>query len=278
MIRVLALALIVTAPVLVAEEPPVDQIIRRSLELDSRNYQLSKDYTYEFKETVTEVDRSGKPGKTRIRLYDVLILYGHPYSRLIGKEGAPLSESERRKEEDRLRKEMEKRRRAAEDPVSKEREEFEKRRARQRQFLNEIPSAFDFRLLGEENVGGHPAWLLQAEPRPGFQPKDSRAKMFSKLHGRIWIDKNEYQWVKVEAETTGTISFGLFLARLSPSSTLSFEQTRVNDEVWLPSHAGVAIEGRLALVKKLRLGVDVSYSNYRKFQTDSKVISTEPLP
>ena len=102
--------------------------------------------------------------------------------------------------------------------------------------------------------------------------------MLSKIHGRIWVDKAEYQWVKLDAETTDTISFGLFLARLGRGSSFRFEQRRINDEVWLPAHAEIAIDGRLALIKRVRAGIDIRYSNYRKFQTDSRIVSTTPTP
>jgi hypothetical protein len=89
----------------------------------------------------------------------------------------------------------------------------------------------------------------------------------------LWIDKTEYQWVRLEAETTGTISYGLFLARLNPGAKLIFEQTRVNDEIWLPRREFMRGSGRLGLVKKVAMEEELTWSNYRKFQVESKVVS-----
>ena len=80
-----------------------------------------------------------------------------------------------------------------------------------------------------------------------------------------------------EAETLGTISFGLFLARLAPKSHLSFEQTRVNGEIWLPKRATVTASARLALVKQVSLDQEITFSGYRKFQADSKIVSATEL-
>ena len=78
---------------------------------------------------------------------------------------------------------------------------------------------------------------------------------------------------------TDTISFGLFLARLSPGSRLSFEQTRVNDEIWLPLHAQIRVDARLGLLMKVDAEVDVTYRDYRKFQTDSHMVAADkPTP
>jgi hypothetical protein len=237
---------------------------------------LARDYTYQQKEITREIDGRGRSRNEHEKKSDVIMLYGRPFTRLIEKDGRPLSSSEKDKQEKQLAKETERRRRATEEENSKERREYEKRRAEARRFLNEIPEAYEFKLLGEEAVSGMPAWILQAEPRPGYSPKEARARMFPKIHGRIWIDKAAYQWVKVEAQTIAPISFGLFLARLSEGSWFRFEQRRVNDEVWLPSRIEVGIDGRVGFAKK-KLGMEVTYANYQKFQADSKIVSTQAI-
>jgi len=70
-------------------------------------------------------------------------------------------------------------------------------------YLNEVPEAFTFHLVGEEAVSGGPAGVITADPRVDYKPKDRRARLISKLRGKIWIDKGEYQWVKVDAEAIG---------------------------------------------------------------------------
>jgi len=81
--------------------------------------------------------------------------------------------------------------------------------------------------------------------------------------------------VKVEAETIDTVSFGWILARLSRGTRLTFQQTRINDEVWLPSKATTKLDARVALFKKYRADIEVDWSQYRKFQSDSRVVSHE---
>ena len=111
-----------------------------------------------------------------------------------------------------------------------------------------------------------------ATPRAGYRGKEHGA--LSQMRGKLWIDKNDYRWVKAEAETLDTISFGLFIARLAPGSRLMFEQVRVNNEVWLPKRVAVSATARLGLIKKLNVEEETTWSNYRKFQTDSRVTST----
>ncbi len=256
-----------------AADNPVD-IVRRSLDRDNRNWERAKDYTFQETSTQRQYDTAGKVKKTESTTHDITILYGRPLPRLVQKNGKPLTPKEKTKEDERVDQELEKRRRASEDENSKERKKYEQRRAEQRKFLDEIPQAFDFTLKGTENFGGHPAWIITAEPKPGFRPHDARAKFLSKMRGKLWIDQKEYQWVRVEAETTDNISFGWFLARLGPGALLRFEQQRVNDEVWLPSRGFIKLDAR-ALWKTLRGEIDIEYRDYRKFRTDSKIVIPE---
>ena len=98
-------------------------------------------------------------------------------------------------------------------------------------------------------------------------------KYVSKLRGKVWIDKAEYQWVKIEAESIDTISFGLILVRLAKGSHMEFEAARVNDEIWLPSRQHIVAGARVGLLMKASVDVTTTFENYRKFQSDSKVVN-----
>jgi hypothetical protein len=79
--------------------------------------------------------------------------------------------------------------------------------------------------------------------------------------------------VKGEVEVIDTISMGLFLVIVSKGSRASFEETRVNDEVWLPSKVQAYASARLGLVRVVRIHQEYSYSNCREVQTDTPIVS-----
>ncbi len=60
--------------------------------------------------------------------------------------------------------------------------------------------------------------------------------------------------------------------RLHKGSNIQIEQTRVNDEVWLPRHVALKLDARLALLKGLNMAEDVTYRDYKKFRTDTKIL------
>jgi len=92
----------------------------------------------------------------------------------------------------------------------------------------------------------------------------------------MWIDKATYQWVRVEAENTDTISWGLFLARLNAGAKMVFEQTQVNSELWLPKRLLLTGSGRLGLLKRLARDEEIEWSNYKKFSVDSAIVTNPP--
>jgi hypothetical protein len=121
-------------------------------------------------------------------------------------------------------------------------------------------------------LGGREAWVIDADPRAGFVPHAKDGKYLSYFRGRVWIDKSDLQLAKVDAECLNTVSWGLFLARIHKGSRFMLEQTRVNDEVWLPLHVTFKVDLRLALVKGYHVDGEETYRDYKKFRTSSKII------
>jgi hypothetical protein len=149
----------------------------------------------------------------------------------------------------------------------------EKGRPKGRKFLEQLPEAFALKIEGVEEVSGKPAWVISGERKPGFRPKGSDAKILTKVRGKVWIDQTEYRWVKTEVEILDTISMELGLVRVQPGMHVAFEQTRVNDEVWLPSHFSIHGDARMGFLIKMHGDMDITYRDYKKFSTDSRIVS-----
>ena len=248
---------------------PLD-IVRRSIERDWTDFDSRKDYTYQERFEQRNLTRDGKVGHRRSETHEILILGDWPYERLIARDDKPLSEKEVRREQQKLDRVAAER----QHPSASERAHREKERAENRKAVQELTDAFTFHLSGVEDVSGRPAWVIEAEPKPGYHASGELSRIFKKVRGKVWIEQETYHWVKLDAEVLDTLTFGLGLLRVAPGGTLHFEQTRVNNEIWLPSYALIRADARLALVKKLRTEIDIRYSGYRKFQADSRIVET----
>jgi len=249
-------------------------IVRRSVARDQRNWELARNYTYVESTKDRELDGSGKVKKEESEVYEITYLYGQRYHHLIQKNGQPLDAKDDRKEKEKLAKFTAKYEHETEEHRKQRLADVEKNRRKQREFAREIPDAFDFRIAGEEKVDGRDTWVIAAEPHPGYQPRLDNTKYLAKIHGKLWIEKKDLDWVKAQAETIDNISFGLVLFRLFKGARIEFEQTRINDEIWLPKRTHVTGNARVALFKKGGGEYESVYSQYRKFQTDSRIIDS----
>jgi hypothetical protein len=270
-VRVLLL-IAFAGPWLLAQD--AHEIVRRAIELERNNSQNWLNYTYLEHQVQRQFDSAGKVKTQTIRTFDVTNLEGSPYRRLVARDDQPLSPQEQQAEEEKLQRSIVERRNEPKEQRDRRIAEWHRRQEKQREPVYEVPDAFDFRIVGEEKVDGHVAWVIDGVPKPGFKPKSLGASILPKMKGRFWISKTDYHWIKLDAETTDTFAYGALLIRIGKGAHIVIENTRVNDEVWLPKRIALTGSARILLVKGIRAQIDFAYSNYKKFQVDSRVVST----
>ena len=255
-----------------------NEIVRRAMEHDLSNWEKETNYTFVQRIEQRELNSDGGVKSTKSETEEIMFLYGQPYAHLVKRNDQPLSDSEAHKVEKKLNDTMEKRRQESPADRQKRLADYERRHREEHSFLLEVPEAYDFRILREETLNGRSAYVLMGEPRQSFRPKLNAARVLPKLRPKLWIGKDDYQWLRLEAEVIDTITWGGFLLRLHPGSHIELEQTLVNGEAWLPQHAHISFDARIALLKAIRLEVEAQFSDYKKFRTDSKIISVEEAP
>jgi hypothetical protein len=146
-----------------------------------------------------------------------------------------------------------------------------------REFVKDVADAYNFKLAGVEEMGERETYVIDAEPRPGFEPHAKGAKFLPKFRFRLWLDRAEDQWVKLDATCIDTVSVGLFLLRVHKGSRILVETTRVNDEVWLPQHIALHVDLKLALLKNFDVDQDITYKDYKKFRTQTRIVGMEEV-
>lgn len=255
--------------------PPTDdprEIVRRSIEIDHRTLEMARNYTCQQREVIDHLDKSGRTKSTDIKTFDINFYFGEEYARLIAENDKPLSADAEKKEDAKLEKFLAKYRDESaadrEKRLAKEKKEREEGRA----FLRDVVNAYDFRLVGDEQVDGVDTYVIDATPRQDFKPTQPHAGMLKKIKGRLWIDKKDYNWVKVDAQALDTISFGFFLFRIHPGSRFTLEKTLVKNEVWLLKRLDIDGGARIALFKNENVRQEDVFSNYKKFVTSIKLV------
>ncbi|HEX4486711.1 MAG TPA: hypothetical protein VH088_10615 [Terriglobales bacterium] len=259
-----------------SQEPPLSQdqirtLIRQSAEKDIENDRAQRNYTYIQREEERKLDGNGQVKSTETRTFEIMVLFEEPVRKLVAKDDKPLPPKDAAKEEEKIQKIIDERKNEDEGKRKKRLEKQAKDADEGRQFVNEIADAYDFRQTGMEAINGREAYVIDGEPRPGYEPKRKEAKFLPKFRFRAWIDKASSQWVKLDIQCIDTVSVGLFLVRVHQGSNIQIEQTQVNDEVWLPKHVLLKLDARIALFKGINMQEDVTYRDYRKFHTETKI-------
>jgi hypothetical protein len=257
-------------PTLSADQ--IKDLIRSVADKDMENDKKQRDYTYNEREEQHKLNGKGQVTSTEVKTYEIMEIDGEGVQRLIAKNDHPLSAKDAAKEDEKIQKIIDKRKHESESDRDKRLKREEKEQEQGRQFVKEVAEAYNFTLVGVEDLEGRQTYAIEAEPRPGYEPHQREAKFLPKFRFRVWIDQAQSQWVKLDAECIDTVSIGLFLARIHKGSHVLIQQTRVNDEVWLPRHVAVHVDGRLALVKGFNFDVDLTYKDYKKFRTATRIV------
>ncbi len=250
----------------------IRELFRIVADKDIENQKRRLNYTYTDRETEHQLDGNGETKSTKVNTYEVMRISGTRVQRLIAKDDKPLDAKEAAKEEEKIQKIIDKRKDESDDDRRKREEREAKDREDGRKFVREVADAYDFKLVGTEQIGGREAWVVDGEPRPGYEPHMKDAKLLCKFHGRVWIDTSDLQLAKMDIEAIDTASIGWVLARIHKGTRLMLEQTRVNDEVWLPRHLTFKFDARVALFKGYNIAGDEEFSDYKKFSTTSKIM------
>ena len=140
--------------------------------------------------------------------------------------------------------------------------------------IDDVFRVYDIKMLGREVMSGYEAIGFSFTPRKDARPQTSDGKIMRHFAGKAWVSESEYEVVRLEAEAIETASFGLgLLARVHKGSKATFERRKVNGEQWLPARATYTASARVLLVKVMRIGGTLDFSDYRKYsvETDTKI-------
>jgi hypothetical protein len=241
------------------------EIMKQSLAAGELNSERLRGYVWESRISEKQIDADGTVRSEVVKGYQTLVIEGVMVRKLMSKNDRPLQGDEARKEEERVRKIVADRKNESVSAKRSRVEERGKKRAREREFRREILDGFIFKTLGEETVAGRKNWVIEATPRPGFEPREMRAKIFPHLKGKIWIDQQDKMWTKADAIGIDplTVGFGI-IAKLEQGAHFYFEQARMEDGTWVLRQSGLRAIAHIAMMKRIAIDRISTFKDYRK--------------
>ena len=245
-----------------AADSPLDAraIIDRSVQANAADWKAAPDYNY--------FERDQQPdGGTKT--YQVLMIEGSPYQRLVAVNGQPISQEQQAQEQEKLNATISARRNESPEAKAKRVQQYQKERERDQQLMKQLSEAFDFKLNGEQKLDGYDVYVMVATPRAGYQPPNMETKVLTGMQGELWIDKKTFQWVKVQAEVIHPVSIVGFLARVEPGTRFELEKRPVADGVWLAKHFSMKAHAKILNVFNHKEHADETYYQYQRASTPS---------
>ena len=256
----LCLLIAVSLPAFAAE-PTVQEIIDRSLKASEADWKAFPGYSHMERNKIVKDD--SKKDET----YEVLMIDGSSYKRLIAVDGKRLPPAAQEREVEKLRQVIERRANESAGERRDRIEEYQKKRRRMLDMMREMTKGLNFKLVGGDRVAGYDTYVLDATPRPGYRPPNREAKVLTGMRGRLWIDKQDYHWVKADAEVIKPVRFVWFLAKVLPGTHLVFEQAPVADGVWEPRQFRLDVKASFLWMNK-SFFEDDTYWDYRRLIRD----------
>jgi hypothetical protein len=258
---------------------PIPDIAGLMVEVEKNQKQLDmirKNYTYIMDETELATDDKGKTRDKERNTYEVFFLGSEEVNRHITKDGKPLTDQEKKKEDERIDKiykkyeEKRKKEALAPEPPKKDEDNGDvgiKDFLRASQFVNPRRERFH----GQEMI------VFDFKPRPEYKPKNLSERLIETLSGVIWIDENAKEVVRLEARTNDNFKIGAGLVvSLQKGMYFAFEQEFIRGEVWLPSYAEIHLSARAFLFMSFKGDVIDRFSDYKKFGADIQIRGATP--
>jgi hypothetical protein len=202
---------------------------------------------------IEKMDEKGRLREREDRVYDVGPLAGGVYARLVERNGKTLTPADLLEEHDREQRFVERSATQKFGGGDSDRVPLDP----------ELFNRYKAEVVGREGLAGRPAVVLHFWPRSNDLPIRRRQDyVLNKLTGKVWIDEQDWEIVKVDAHITERVRVLLGLVATLDKVDLAFEQIRLGDAIYLPLKLTVNIEGR-KLFSTLRQRVEVTWTGQR---------------
>jgi hypothetical protein len=229
--------------------PTPDQLIEKAIALNKA--QDARALKYTWREDEERRDDKGQPQHPFLKTYDVIMLEGDSYRKLILEDGQPLDAKTAKKVEENL---------------EKTREERKKHKILHKTIhmgdLETLPRLFDSKVTGEEVIGGRKTWRIESDPKAGIKPANQGEEEILATHRVTWFDQEE--GFDLRRSTT----YPRKINKIDAGTHGEFEFAKVGD-VWLP--ASQIFRGGAHFFPGINAfgDIHIRYYDYKRFTSES---------
>lgn len=258
-----ALACALWSPGAPAQAAPAAQVdlqalVRRAAENAIAN---GRDTSRLYRYRSTKETNSGKALRDMVETKQVIL------ARTVRWNDRDLTTEERAKEDARL------------DAVVRSTEELKKKKAEQDadrkrtlQVVRALPDALIFKHDGTEVINGREALRLSFTPNPDFSPTAKETYGLKAAVGKLWIDKEHSQIVKMDAALTENVYIGWgILGHINKGGRLELEHSLVPGNAWRITKLNIEATGKVFFFKNIKVKNRQTAWDFRPVPSDLTV-------
>jgi hypothetical protein len=270
-------AIIVLSAAAPAQSPPIRPLpeipsLMHDVETNQRKAEaIEKDYIYHSVTTQQQLDSHGSVKKTAVIEADNFWLNGVPVTRVVKRDGKPLTADELAKE-DRKNDDLAARaseHRAEADASGKPTDP----RGKEEVTVSRLLELGAFTSPRRTQLNGRDTIAVDFTGDPKAKTHNRLEGIIRDLAGTAWIDEHDRMLVRVDGHFVDTFKVGAGLvANVRKGTHFTLQMSKINDEVWLPAAIDGEGAARVLLFWNFDGRLRVSFSDYRRFHTTSTVL------
>ena len=249
-----------------SQTPANHALIQSAIEHRWNGESRANEFTYVELWHTRNLDKLGHVTADESAKFESISFAGKPYLRMVEKNGKPLQGQDASSEEQSYDDSIANgRRRSMQERVA----EIVSRNLDLGLNLDLLPMYFHTAVVGLTKVNDRDAFEFLCTPLADIKPKSKADRPGTEFNVRVWIDANDLEFLRVEAELLKDHE------NMLPGTTIAMNWAPV-DGVWLPQQ--ITIRG----TTKDRGSVasfetEYQYSNYRRFHSNAHIVGA-PVP
>jgi hypothetical protein len=253
-------ALLILATFLLGQAPiPESSGLVKEIEAHQRRMdEIRENYTFHEVTLTDDLDAKGAVHQTSSEERDVFFVNGYRIARLVKKNGGALSDRENRDELDRVRKLIEK------EMKSPPGHSYDRRG--ENVSIGQILPLMKISSPRRISLSGRSTLAFDFTGNTHAKAHGLAENAVRKITGTVWIDETDREVARLEAHFDGDFRIGGGLvANIQRGTSLIFEQSRLDEELWMPVASEIHLAARELLVRGVRQNIHVKDYDFRRF-------------
>ena len=219
-----------------------------------------KDWKYTYREDdewFLVPDKDARRAPSERKTFDVIMLEGEPYRKLVLVNGRPLDAEAQAQVDQDLERERTERRRQRKAPTVIKLFKFSL------PGIEKLEGFFDNKVMGEETVAGRKTWRVESIPKHNRRPANQEEEMTANTRCTTWIDQQD------SVEIKQTSIFVRPYQEVGAGTDVKLEFSKFG-EAWLPETVRLRMHFKVGPMQHPYREQHVRYSNYKRFIVDSE--------